>query len=272
MKKIGLIIDKYHLEKKVQEFLSYMNKVCELSIYIEEDYLIAFDNIHFDEDLFFIKGKGDGIINFAKLIERDTNIPVINSTRGIWLAYNRFMNSAVLRSADIRVPNFSLIPKQDKSPYKAFIIKNIRDQDNYAFDPNIKISENNFEVRDRRALEETYGKNANYNFIYYQEYIESEFEYKVYGIGENLYYYKQIPILRNPDKMKTRSKIKPIDELGEIAYKVMELFKLKITSLDFLKSEEGEFFLTDVNSTPNFNYIKNGAQIVGNYLLSQARN
>jgi glutathione synthase/RimK-type ligase-like ATP-grasp enzyme len=270
-KEIGLIIDKYHLEKKVRKFLSYMNKICNLSIYIEENHLLDFNNINFNEDLFFIKGKGDGILNFAKLIERETNIPVINSSKGIWLAYNRFMNSTVLRSANIRVPNFSLNPKEEKPPFKAFIIKNVRDQDNYAFDPNIKIADHNLEVRDERAIEEVYGTNPQYNFFYYQEYIESEFEYKIYGIGEQLFYYKQKPILREPDKMKSRVTIEPIVELGEIAYKVMELFNLKITSLDFLKSTEGVYYLTDVNSTPNFNYIKNGWEIVGNYLLSQTK-
>ena len=264
-------MDKYHFENKVRDFLSYMKKLCKLSIYVEENFLLDFNSVLFDEDLFFIKGKGDGILSFAKLIERETNIPVINSSRGIWLAYNRFLNSTVLRSAGIRVPNFSLNPKEDIPPFKAFIIKNIRDQDNYAFDPKIKRSNHNFEITDKRALKEVYGKNAQYHFFYYQEYIESEFEYKVYGIGDYLYYFKQKPILRDPDKMKSRVEIKPIVELGEIAYKVMDLFNLKITSLDFLKSEKNEYFLTDVNSTPNFNYMKNGPQIVGDYLLSLAK-
>ena len=170
-----------------------------------------------------------------------------------------------------KVPNFSLNPKDDKPPYNAFIVKNIRDQDNYAFDPKIESSKSKIEVRDERAIEEVYGPNAQYDFFYYQEYIESEFEYKVYGIGEKLYFFKQIPVLQNPDKMKTRVAINPITEIGEITYKVMELFNLKITSLDFLRSKENRYYLTDVNSTPNFNYLKNGPEIVGNYLLSQAK-
>jgi len=271
LKNIGLIIDKYHLEKKVREFLSYMRKVCELSIYVEENYLVNFNDVNFDEDLFFIKGKGDGIINFAKSLERDTDIPVINSSKGIWLAYNRFLNSTLLKRAGIRVPNFSLNPKEDAPPFKDFIIKNVRDQDNYAFDPKIETNTSTVEVKDNRALEEVYGKNAQYSFFYYQEYIESKFEYKIYGVGEELFYYKQKPILRDPDKMKSREKIKPILELGEIAYKVMELFDLQITSLDFLKSEDDNYYLTDVNSTPNFNYLENGPQTIANYLLAKAK-
>lgn len=249
-----------------------MKKVCKLSIYIEENYIVDFGEVKFDEDLFFIKGKGDVILNFAKSLEIDTNIPVINSSKGIWLAYNRFLNSSILRSAGIQVPNFSLNPKDDSPPFQNFIIKNVRDQDNYSFNPTIKRSDGLIEVRDKRALQEAYGKEAQYNFLYYQEYIESEFEYKVYGIGEDLFFYRQKPTLMDPDKMKSRKAIDPITELGEIAYQVIELFDLKITSLDFLKSTEEIFYLTDVNSTPNFNYLKNGPEIVGKYLISQAKN
>ncbi|KKM61748.1 hypothetical protein LCGC14_1528650, partial [marine sediment metagenome] len=31
------------------------------------------------------------------------------------------------------------------------------------------------------------------------------------------------------------------------------------------------FYLTDINCTPNFNYIKNGAKIVVDFLLKQAK-
>ncbi len=271
MKKLGLIIDKYHLEKKAQEFIQYMRDKCELSQYIEETYFVDYKEHNFDEDIFFVKGKGDLILNFAKLLERATDIPVINSTKGIWFAFNRFLNSTLLRKAGIRVPEFSLNPKDDKPPFQDYIVKNVRDQDNYAFDPEVQIINNHVIVHDKRALEETYEKNALYNFLYYQEYIESEFEYKIYGVGENLYYYKQKPLLREPNKMKTRTKIEPITELGEIAHKVMELLDLKITSLDFLNSDDNIYYLTDVNSTPNFNYMSNGPQIIGEYLLSQAK-
>ena len=265
LKKVGLIIDKYHLENKVKEFIAYMKKVCKLSLYVEQDYIVDFTEVKFDEDLFFIKGKGDVILNFAKSLEMDTDIPVINSSNGIWLAYNRFLNSSLLRSTGIQVPNFSLNPKDQSPPFQNFIIKNVRDQDNYSFNPTIKRSDGFIEVRDKRALQEAYGTEAQYNFFYYQEYIESEFEYKIYGIGEDLYFYRQKPTLMDPDKMKSRKAIDPI------ACQVMKLFDLKIISLDFLKSAEEIYYLTDVNSTPNFNYLKNGPENVGKYLISQAK-
>ena len=36
----------------------------------------------------------------------------------------------------------------------------------------------------------------------------------------------------------------------------------KLTSLDFLRSSDNQFFLTDINCTPNFNYMKDGHKIV----------
>ena len=41
--------------------------------------------------------------------------------------------------------------------------------------------------------------------------------------------------------------------------------------MDFLRSKNGVYYLTDINSSPNFNYIKNGPKIVGDYLIKQAK-
>ena len=71
--------------------------------------------------------------------------------------------------------------------------------------------------------------------------------------------------------MQSRHKIKEIPELGEMVLKAKNHLDLLITSVDFLKSNDGQYFLTDINSSPNFNYIKNGHKIVGDYLLSLAK-
>ena len=71
--------------------------------------------------------------------------------------------------------------------------------------------------------------------------------------------------------MKTRIKIDPNPELEEMARKAMEVVDLKLTSIDFLQSKDGSFYLTDINSSPNFNYIKNGPKIVGDFLINQAK-
>jgi len=272
VKKIGIIIDKYHLNYKVADFLKYLKSIAKVKLYVEESYFLISSDHHFDEDLFFTKGKGDIILSLVKLIEEHTSIPVINSFKATWLAINRFLNSTYLRKAGIPVPDFSLNPKGMLPPFKDFIIKNIVDQGVYKFNPII-IEENGYtRVADKRALDEVDGKEHQYNFLYYQKFIESKWEYKVYGIGENVYFYKQLPVLINPNKTESRKKIDEISDLKEYCLKAMDIMDIKITSLDFHKAQDGQFFLTDINCTPNFNYMRNGHKIVADYLLEQAKN
>ena len=118
----------------------------------------------------------------------------------------------------------------------------------------------------RRAV----GK-GNYLYRFYQRFIQSKWEYKIYGIGEDVYFYKQIPVLVNQNKMESRQKIKEIPELEEYCLKAMEVTGLKVTSLDFQKSKDNQFYLTDINCTPNFNYIKDGHKVVADFLIDYAK-
>ncbi len=271
MIKIGLIIDKYHLEKKVKEFLQYLKTVADVTIYLEESLLVDFSKKNFNEDIFFVKGKGELLLNLVKLIENETSIPVINSSKAIWLCFDRFLNSVLLEKAGIKTPDFSLNPVGVSPPFNDYIIKNVIDQKNYAFKPKIRKINGHLQVSDERAINEAIKGKEKYEFFYYQKFIKSEWEYKVYSIGEDFYFYKQIPVLLNPDKMKSRIKINQIPELKESVIQIKQLLDLKITSVDFLKSEDKVYYVSDVNSTPNFNYIENGPKIVANYLIEQAK-
>ena len=71
--------------------------------------------------------------------------------------------------------------------------------------------------------------------------------------------------------MESRKKIDEIQDLREYALLAVKTINLKIASMDFLQSDGGDYFLTDINSSPNFNYIKDGPKIVGDYLINQAR-
>lgn len=270
MKKIGIIIDKYHLKYKVSEFLKYLNNKADVKIYTEETFLLDSSKLEFDEDLFFVKGKGDLILALIKLIETLTDIPVINSYRGTWLAINRFLNSIILRKVGIPIPDFSLNPKGSIPPFRDYIIKNIIDQKNYKFKPIVQKEKGRLKVADERALNEVDKEDPKYNYLYYQKFIRSKWEYKIYGIGENVYFYKQIPILVNPNKTETRREIEKDPELEEYCHKSMKEMDLKLASLDFLKVKD-QFFLTDINCTPNFNYIKDGHKIVADFLIKQAK-
>jgi len=269
---LGLIIDEYHLANKVKEFLDYMQNKVEINLYIEERQFLDLSNIdNFEEDLFFVKAKGELVISLVKLIERETSIPVINSSKAIWLCYNRFLNSTLLKSVGVNVPDFSLNPMGTAPPFEDYIVKNIKDQKNYGFKPIIEENEKTVKIRDERAIIEATGGTYQYEFLYYQQFIKSKWEYKVYCIGDKLYYFKQLPVLINPNKMETRRKIKETKDLRNLSMTAIETIGLKVASLDFLKSQTGEYYLTDINSSPNFNYIKNGAKIVGDYLIQLAK-
>jgi len=270
VKTVGLIIDNYHLKFKVTEFLKYLKTLADVRIYIEESYLLNDSKSDFVEDVFFLKAKGDLVLAFAKYIEEETSIPVINSYKGSWLAINRFLNSVYLKKAGIPIPEFSLNPKGSKPPFRDYIIKNIIDQKNYKFKPIVNKVNGQLMVADERALNEVDKTDPKYNYLYYQRFIKSKWEYKIYGIGENVYFSKQLPILVNSNKLESRREIKEIPELKEYCYKAMEIMDLKLTSLDFLKSKD-QFYLTDINCTPNFNYLKNGPKIVVDFLLKQAK-
>ena len=248
-----------------------MRKKVKINLYVEEREFIDFSRNEFKEDVFFVKAKGELVLNLVKLIEHETSTPVINSSKSICLCYNRFLNSTLLKKVGVNVPEFSLNPIGTYPPFKDYIIKNIKDQKNYAFKPIIKDNEQGISISDERAMIEATSGSYQYRFLYYQSFIKSEWEYKVYCIGDELIYFKQLPVLINPNKMESRKKIKEIKELRNFSLKAVEAFGLKIASLDFLKSEEGDYYLTDINSSPNFEYIKNGAKIVGDYLIKIAR-
>jgi glutathione synthase/RimK-type ligase-like ATP-grasp enzyme len=266
--KIGCIIDNYHLQFKVSEFLKHLKSIAKVKLYVEESYLLNSSENIFDEDIFFVKGRGNLILGLVKQIEEETVIPIINPYKAIWYSINRFMNSLLLRKAGIPVPDFTLNYENFAPNFNDYIVKNIVDQKNYAFTPLIKNEKDPIQIIDQRALNEL---NERHGFLYYQNFINSKWEYKIYGIGEDLYFYKQLPVLVNPNKTESRQKINEISELKEYCYKAMDVTGLKLTSIDFLKSEDGQFFLTDLNSSPNFNYIKNGHIIVADFLLKEAR-
>jgi glutathione synthase/RimK-type ligase-like ATP-grasp enzyme len=253
------------------QLLKYLENKAKINLYIEEELLFDENSMKFSENVFFVKGKGDLLLGLINLIERETNIPVINSYKGNNLAINRFLNSMILEKGGIPIPEFSLNPENIEPPFENYIIKNIIDQKNYRFIPKIEKNEDSIHVADSRALKEARNIKENYHYLYYQKFIESKWEYKVYGIGDRLHFYKQLPVLVDPDKMKSRHKIDPIAELEEYSFKAMELLDLRITSIDFLKSKERHFYLTDINCTPNFNYMKKGPQMVGDYLIKQAK-
>jgi hypothetical protein len=182
---------------------------------------------------------------------------------------HRMMASIVCRKAGVPVPEFALAMSVPHAIGKA-IVKNVIDQHHLRFLGRLPIvAEPRSTLPAIETAEEAGVSQLAPRYHYCQRFVHSEYEYKVYGIGEKLLFYRQRPVLVNPDKMSTRVRIDEIPALASAARAALRATGLAVASLDFLE-EDGTFYLTDVNCTPNFNHVEGGAQLVGDHLLACA--
>jgi len=266
--KIGIIATAHEVPR-IQSLLRYLEGKADVHLYVDEQGVVDSRSTAFDEQVIFTKGRGYALLTMARIAEA-SGIAVVNSAHSTWVATHRLLASIACREAGVRVPEFS-VGTSAPDAFDKVIVKNIVDQNHLRFLDILPI------VGGPRATippittsEEAGSSELAPQYHFYQRFLRTEFEYKVYGFGERLLYYRQLPVLVNPDKMSTRVQIDEVPELKRAARAAMRATGLEIASLDFLE-EDGELYLTDVNSTPNFNYIAEGAQIVGDYLLAIAR-
>jgi len=271
--KVGIITDAYEATR-IGGLLDYLKGKAEVKIYVEEELVLDSQDLQFDEDVFFTKGKGYTLLALARMAEeygRDSGARVVNDSRSIWNTMHRFVHCTLLSRTGIRVPDHSFGPS-GSARFEHYIVKNIIDQNHLRalhVLPMFGGSDDDDEVPRIDTAEEAGGGPRVGEFHLYQRVIESEYEYKVYGFGDQLLFYRQVPVARNPNKMESRVPIPGIPELRDMAIGAMKATGLRITSMDFLK-EDGDYYLTDINPVPNFNYIEGGAEILGNYLLKLA--
>jgi hypothetical protein len=222
----------------------------------------------FDEHVMFTKGRDYALLTMARMAEA-AGVRVVNSARATWIATHRMIAALVCREAGVRVPEFSLA-MAPRMGMAEVIVKNIVDQHHLRFlDVLPLVAAPDARIPAIATAEEAGPSELVPRFHFFQRFLHSEFEYKVYGFGDTLLYYRQRPVLVNRDKMATRVQIDEVPALASAARAAMRATGLEIASLDFLE-EDGTFYLTDVNCTPNFNYVDGGAQRVGDYLLTCA--
>lgn len=270
--RIGIITNSYEVPR-IRSLIEYLEGKAEVRFYIEEDILLDYKKLTFDEDVFFTKGKGYILLTIAKMAEdhgRNNGIKVVNNARSIWIAIHRFIHCTVCREAGVRVPDFSLGPSGSPR-FGRCIAKNIIDQNHLRnLDILPRVGNDEMEIPSIMTGEEAGRDPRVPDYHFYQRFLETEYEYKIYGFGDRLLFYRQKPVLVNPNKMETRVPIENIPELDRMARLAMKATGLRIASMDFLK-EDDKYYMTDINATPNFNYIPNGAEILGDYLLELAR-
>ena len=269
--KVGIITNAYEVPR-IRSLVDYLERGAEVKLYVEEEFLFDFHNLSFDENVFFTKGKGYVLLTIARLAEeygKPRGVVVVNDARSVWIAMHRFMHFTIARKAGVRVPDFGLGQKAPKH-FGKFIAKNIIDQNHLRnLDILPFVGESGDEVPTMGTGEEA-GEDPRVRYFHlFQRFVESEYEYKVYGFGDRLFYYRQTPVLENPNKMETRVPVDEIPELRRMARLAMKATGLRVTSMDFL-CENDKYYLTDINAIPNFNYMSKGPEILGDYLLDLA--
>jgi len=270
--KIGIITERFEVPR-LASLVDYLEKYAVVNLYVEEELLLDSRNIGFREDVFFTKGSGYVLLAAARLAEGGgsgrKNIPVVNDAASIRIGIHRFLHNTVCREAGVNVPDFSL-GTHDSVPFRKFIAKNIIDQRHLRFLNVLPlVGGPGMQVPPVETAEEAGRESSVKDFHLFQRFIESRYEYKVYGFGDRLLFYRQTPVLVNPDKMLSRKPIEPIPELARIARLAMKATGLRVTSMDFLE-ENGKFYMTDINPNPNFNYVPDGPKILGDYLMELA--
>lgn len=270
--KIGIITERFEVPR-VASLVSYLKEYAQVNLYVEEELLLDSRDVEFREDIFFTKGSGYVLLAAGRLAEGGGSgrkkIPVVNDASSIRIGIHRFMHNTLCRKAGVNVPDYSF-GTLDAVPFKKFITKNIIDQRHLRFlDLLPLVGERGTQVPAVETAEEAGREKFVENFHIYQRFIESRYEYKIYGFGDRLLYYRQIPVLIDPDKMKSREPMMPIPELEIMAKLAMKATGLRVTSMDFLE-ENGKFYMTDINPNPNFNYVPDGPKILGDFLMELA--
>ncbi|MFO1312484.1 MAG: hypothetical protein U1F41_10535 [Burkholderiales bacterium] len=266
--KVGIIATAHEVPR-VASLLRHLGKRAQVTLRVDEDTLVDSREAAFDEDVIFTKGRGYGLLTLARLAE-SRGVRVVNSAHATWLATHRFLCGLACRQAGVRVPEFALGTTAPASFGRA-IVKNVVDHHHLRFlDVLPIVARAGQAIPPVPTAEEAGERETAARFHYFQRFLRTRYEYKVYVIGERQLHFRQAPVLVNPDKMATRVPIDAVPELEEAARGVVRATGLAIASLDFLE-EDGVFYLTDVNSTPNYDYLEAGAAMVGDYLVALAQ-
>ncbi|OLS13997.1 MAG: hypothetical protein RBG13Loki_2393 [Promethearchaeota archaeon CR_4] len=224
-----------------------------MEIFLEENSDTSSSNPVSNWDVCFVKGRGS-IVQAQAFRMEQMGVPTHNCAYAIHVTNYRSLYSMLAKSMNIPQPEFAVGYEKDIT-FEEYVVKEECVESTKKFIPLIGQR----------------GKHVTNNDIYYfQRRIHSQWEYKIYSFGEMFFFFKEKPTLENPDKMATRVSIPENPYLRECVEKIKQVTKLTITSVDFL--EEGkQFYLTDVNSAPNFNYIKNGPEILAGWLVNQIK-
>lgn len=183
-------------------------------------------------------------------------ITVVNHPAALLSSMDRMVSASILRGEGLPVPDF-FCGYPHSAPFLPFVAKNIFDVAGFKQSPVVVHT-----TEEQQALPRLP--------VFGQAYLESEWEYKVYGLGPAVLMYRQRPTLEVEDKMSTRERIAPREDMVMVTQQTMRLLGLEICSLDFLEDKTG-FFLTDINFSPALETDPKGYPLLAKFLVAKVK-
>jgi len=207
----------------------------------------------------------------------DLGVYVVNPADAIEKAVDKYYTSALLEYSDISVPR-TIICEKFSSAMRGFdklgedvVVKPIFGSLGTGM---TRVSDRNIAYRIFRALE---GIGSVY---YLQEFIPHNFEdIRVFVIGDQVIG----SMIRKANQWKTNisgggeaKPHEPVEKIIETSLRAKEVLGLEYTGIDILKSEDGDTYLLEVNSTPGWHGLQsvtsaNIAESLVNYVLKRLK-
>ncbi len=246
------IISTQRIKHKIEPAIAIFSKFGETAVIWEEEHHTIPDT---PVDIIF--ARPGGWAGMALLFEaKQRGIPVVNDPAALLMSMDRVATSSILQGEGLPVPKF-FCGYPHSVPFLPFVAKNIFDVAGFKQTPV---------VVQHKEMQKQLPKLP----IFAQEYIESEWEYKVYGVGPKILMYRQHPILKTADKMETRERIDPRPDMVKVTQMAMRLLGLEICSMDFLEHTHG-FALTDINFSPALETDPDGYPLLAQYLAAKVK-
>ena len=203
----------------------------------DEADLNAYEDTLSDFDLVFLRTKNETVL---KTLSGKTDVRILDQPDAVEFCLDRFLILDRAASAGVPIPEQFLPGNIPNGPV---VGKNRIDRgDNI---PRL-MSPEEWCVGD---------------YPYAQQYLKSDWEYKVYMFGALFWFYRQRPTLDFPDKLSTREPIEKDQLLKKFTQCAAYVAGLKMVSADFLEVA-GQFYLTDLNPTPGLQNLPGGYQAI----------
>ncbi|MFE3866368.1 RimK family alpha-L-glutamate ligase [Streptomyces goshikiensis] len=201
--------------------------------------------------LTFVRSRNDAALTILDAVVKGGGT-VINSPRAIRTASSRATASACIAAAGVPTAAFHE-GAIDLIPFERAVIKERKDC-------GCSVPRLLDQVQDAER------KSA--KIVYAQEFIESEWEHKIYIIGEDVHAFVQRPTLPHSGKRVMRQRVALDGQLERYAIRAAKAVGLEVAGVDFLV-DHGQAKVTDINSNQGLHSFPEGFECLERYILRQ---